>query len=83
MGDNKKGIISLICGILGFIVPFVGLFLAIVAIIFGLKGRKEDDEPLLATIGLILGLIAVIVSIIVIIMVISMFAVVAGSMATM
>ena len=80
MGDNKNGIISLICGILGFFIPFVGLLLAIVAIIFGLKGRKEDDEPLLATIGLILGLIAVIISIIVIVMVISMFAVIGATM---
>ncbi|MHA1150791.1 MAG: hypothetical protein ACTSR8_21435 [Promethearchaeota archaeon] len=62
MGDNTKGIISLICGIIGLFC--FGIVFGIIAIILGAMGRKSDESPTIATIGLILGIIDVICSII-------------------
>ena len=72
MGDNTKGIISLICGIIGLF--FAGIIFGIIAIILGVMGRKSDDSPMIATIGLILGIIDVVCAIIALVLLASLFA---------
>ncbi|MHA1414479.1 MAG: hypothetical protein ACTSO4_17910 [Promethearchaeota archaeon] len=61
-----KGTLALVFGILGFVVPFVGIIFAILAIVYGEKG--------MATAGLILGIISLVISIIVAIWIIFWFA---------
>jgi hypothetical protein len=64
------GVAALICGILGLVggfIPGVGPFtgvLAILAIIFGVIGRKKGEGGT-ATAGLVLGIIAIAVTVIV------------------
>jgi hypothetical protein len=50
----KMGLISLISGIVSFVIPCLGPVLAIVAIITGIMGRSDPDQKTMATIGLIL-----------------------------
>ena len=66
MGNAKNmSIAALICGILGIVGSFIPvvqyftLILAILGIVFGVKGRKMavDNEKGLATAGLVLGII--------------------------
>lgn len=61
-GENKNGVIALILGIIGCFC--CGIVLGPVAIIYGIKGRNEDAEPTLGTIGLILGICNIIFGII-------------------
>ena len=65
---------SLVCGILSLLIPFVGLALGIVAIIFGNKARKRlpDAEKGMATAGFALGIAGTVYSVFVIIMIILM-----------
>ncbi len=63
---EKTCIASFICGILGLVggaIPVVGYFtlvLAILAIVFGVKGRKgKGKAPWMATVGLILGILGI------------------------
>ncbi len=66
MGNAKNmSIAALICGILGIVGSFIPvvqyftLILAILGIVFAVKGRKmaADNEKGLATAGLVLGII--------------------------
>ncbi len=54
------GIISLVTGILAFVLNIFGLPLAIIAIITGIIGRGKRKQKLMATIGLILGMVYII-----------------------
>lgn len=63
---EKICIASFVCGILGLVggpIPIVGYFtlvLAILAIVFGVKGRKgKGKTPWMATVGLILGILGI------------------------
>ena len=58
MGDNTKGIIAVVCGIIGLII--FGIIFGIIAIILGVMGRKSDDNPTIATIGIVLGIIDIV-----------------------
>lgn len=67
-GKNLS-IAALVCGILGIVgvfIPVVVYFtpvLAILAVIFGVMGRKRLGKSGLATAGLVLGIIALAVSV--------------------
>ena len=70
MSTSKKfSIAALVCGILGIVgawIPVVSYFtfiLALLGIVFGVKGRKgaEEDGKGLATAGLVLGIIGTVV----------------------
>ncbi|MDR1217252.1 MAG: DUF4190 domain-containing protein [Oscillospiraceae bacterium] len=71
-GGQNISIAALVCGILGIaggLIPIVQYFttvLSILAIVFGVKGRRESPpgKTGLATAGLILGVVAVALSII-------------------
>jgi hypothetical protein len=83
MGGNRKGVASLICGIFILFVSGIVFGVEIsgggakgftiltgiiaIGIILGLIGRKSDDNPAIATIGLILGIIDVMWFIIIIV----------------
>ncbi|MHA1987763.1 MAG: hypothetical protein ACW98D_14095 [Promethearchaeota archaeon] len=65
------GIISLICGILGFfgwllfalipiVLPYSGYYIPAAAIIFGIIGIIADDSKGMAIAGLILGILALV-----------------------
>jgi uncharacterized membrane protein len=64
----KMGLISLISGIVSFVIPCLGPVLAIVAIITGIMGRSDPDQKTMATIGLILGIVYFILGIILVIL---------------
>ena len=66
--SNNNGIIALIMGIFGIC---CGLILGPIAIIYGIKGRTQDAEPTLGTIGLILGICDIIYGAIVMVMVLT------------
>ena len=74
--NNTYGTESLVFGILGlFIMPIIG---PILAIAFGIKGKKRDDNPTQANIGFVLGIIGVIEwSILVILIILSMIGLIA------
>ncbi|MHA1273709.1 MAG: zinc ribbon domain-containing protein [Promethearchaeota archaeon] len=59
---KNYGLISLIFGLLSCCC--CGIVFSFIAIYFGVKGRNEDEDPTLATIGLIIGIIGFIISII-------------------
>ena len=59
--ENKMAIASLVLGIISIVVLdnfFVSLVCAILAIVFGIQGKKEDRSKM-ATAGFILGIITV------------------------
>lgn len=62
---------SLVCGILAFVIPFVGVILAIVALVLGNSARRRlpESERSVASAGFILGIVSLVFSIIVIAMV--------------
>ena len=66
--DNEKdGVISLVLGILGLIfcfVPFLGLILGIIAVVYANKQNKEKKTGI-ATAGMVLGILAIIAGIII------------------
>ena len=68
-----KGTLALVFGILGFVVPFVGIIFAILAIVYGKAAKDDPEEKGMATAGLILGIISLVVSIITAIYIIFMF----------
>ncbi len=70
--SNVKGILALIFGIIGCF--FFGIVFGIIAIILGVMGRKSDDTPMIATIGMILGIIAVVCWILSVVLLISLLA---------
>lgn len=53
--DKEKGLLALIFGINGLILPVLG----IVALIYGIMGRKNDKDPSRAEIGLFLGILEI------------------------
>ncbi|MBN1389292.1 MAG: hypothetical protein JXA22_01475 [Candidatus Thermoplasmatota archaeon] len=55
--SNKAAWVSLICGILAFLLVPIGPFLAVIAIIAGFIGRKKKQARTVATIGLVLGIV--------------------------
>jgi len=58
--DNKWGVASLVCGILGIVIPYIGLILGILAIVFSRKQKKIQPNGL-ATAGFVLGIIGVVI----------------------
>ena len=70
MNGKNMSIVALVCGILGivgsffFIVQYFTLVLAIIGIVFGVKGRKtcEPNQTGMATAGLVLGIIGTVFS---------------------
>ncbi|MHA1460453.1 MAG: zinc-ribbon domain-containing protein [Promethearchaeota archaeon] len=56
--NNTNGIVALIFGLLGLfgVIPVVA---SIVGIVLGAVGRKKDDDPRMATAGLVLGIIGI------------------------
>jgi hypothetical protein len=68
---------ALVCGILGFIVPFAGIVLAIVAIVLGNSARKvlPESERTVASAGFILGIASLVYSIVLVILVLWMLGV--------
>ncbi|UCC19755.1 MAG: zinc-ribbon domain-containing protein [Promethearchaeota archaeon] len=56
---NSYGTTALICGLLGifFGIFYIAIFLGIIAMIMGGIGVGRDENPSLATIGLVLGII--------------------------
>lgn len=65
---------SLVCGILSILMPFIGIALGIIAVIFGNKSRKKlpESERGLASAGFAFGIVGLVVQAIIIIMVIIM-----------
>ncbi len=72
MNAKNISIAALVCGILGIVgsfIPVVSYFtlvLAILGIVFGVKGRKAEgnDKKGMATAGMVLGIIGVACSVI-------------------
>ncbi|MHA1295969.1 MAG: hypothetical protein ACTSPH_05105 [Promethearchaeota archaeon] len=46
-----KGTLALVFGILGFVVPFVGIIFAILAIVYGKAAKDDPEEKGMATAG--------------------------------
>ncbi|MGI6152683.1 MAG: DUF4190 domain-containing protein [Christensenellaceae bacterium] len=59
MPGKGAGIASLVCGIIGFLIPFFGIVLSIIALVLGNSARKilPDGQRGLATAGWICGII--------------------------
>lgn len=76
-GSNAMliAIVAIVCAILGFLIPGLGLLLAIAALFLGLRARKlaaQDANPtarVLATVAVIGGVISVCVALIVLLFV--------------
>ena len=54
--NSTYGIISIVCGVLSWIV--LGIVLAPIGVVLGIIGLSKDQNKVLATIGLIVSLIA-------------------------
>lgn len=73
-----QGVASCVCAILGFFIPFVGLILAVIGLVLGLKAFKigkangNDTVNILGLIGAIISGISILVGIF------SMIAVIGG-----
>ncbi len=65
-GARGNATASLVCGILGFVVPVVGIVLAIIAMVLGLSAKKRlpENERGMASAGSVLGLVGLVFSII-------------------
>lgn len=61
--SNSFAIVSMILGICSLIIPFLGLILGVLAIIFSVKQSKIEKNGM-STAGLILGIIGIITSVI-------------------
>lgn len=69
---NNQGLIALVLSIVGIVAsclvsvwgffPIIGLAAGIIAIVFGVKGRKVEGNTGMATAGLVMGIIAVVFS---------------------
>jgi site-specific recombinase len=59
--DNVSGITSLVLGISGIVLPFIGLPLSILAVIFANKQRKIEPTSH-ATAGNVLGIIGIVLN---------------------
>ncbi|MCU6761239.1 Uncharacterised protein [uncultured Roseburia sp.] len=63
---NTAAIIALVLGLVGIIawlIPLFGYPVTIIAIVFGVKGRKIDFQKGMATAGLVLGIIFLVFSV--------------------
>jgi hypothetical protein len=60
---------SLVCGILGCLIPFVGVVLGIIGIVLGASARKRlpDNERGMAAAGFVMGIVGTIYSVIILI----------------
>lgn len=55
--DVPEGAVaSLVCGIIGLLIPFVGFVLGIIALVLGNKARKQPNGGM-GTAGFVLGII--------------------------
>ena len=55
--DVPEGAVaSLVCGIIGFLIPFIGFILGIIAIVLGNKARKQPNGGM-GMAGFVLGII--------------------------
>jgi hypothetical protein len=55
--DVPEGAVaSLVCGIIGLLIPFVGFVLGIIAMVFGNKARKQPNGGM-GMAGFVLGII--------------------------
>ena len=61
---NGWGIASLVCGLAGFITPYVGIVVSICAIVFYAMQKKYNGPSGMATAGLVLGIIGAIFNIV-------------------
>ena len=57
--DNRWAIVSLITGILAFVLPCMGLLLAVIAIITGYVGQQRQKNRWMAIVGMVLGAIVI------------------------
>lgn len=80
--DETWGIVSLVSGILSFLIPLIGLFLAIFAIIAYFM-QKKVAESTFGLIGLILGIVSIILTIMGILIMIFFVAVMGTGMGMM
>lgn len=58
--DTKWGVASLVCGIVGIIIPYIGLILGILAIVFSHRQKRIQPNGM-ATAGFVLGIIAIVI----------------------
>jgi hypothetical protein len=65
-GGNLYGLLSLIFAVVGLFIPYLGLAMLIAALVLGIIGLKRDNNPTMATIGLVLSAIFLLLIIIVI-----------------
>ncbi len=65
---------ALVCGVLGFVIPFVGVVLAIIAVVLGGAAKKKlpDAEKAVASAGFILGMISLIFAILSIVVIVGL-----------
>lgn len=68
--SRKFGIASLVLGMCALFIPFLNTVTAVLAIVFGAKGRKSD----LGIVGLVAGIIYIVNSIIVTLMLLFVYA---------
>lgn len=64
---NTAAIVALVLGLVGIIawlLPLLGYPITIIAIIFGVKGRKIDFQKGMATAGMVLGIVFLVFTVI-------------------
>ena len=71
---ENYAVAALVCGILGMFIPFAGIVLAILAIVFGSLAKKNLPEGRtgMAVAGFVLGIISLVLNIMVIVAVVGM-----------
>ena len=63
--SNGFGIASLICGIAGlcgFLMPYLAIFVSVLAIVFSVLQKKNNPNGM-ATAGLVLGIIGIVLNV--------------------
>ena len=65
-GGNIHGLLSLIFSVVGLFVPYLGFAMLIAALVLGIIGLRKDNNPTMATIGLVLSAVFLLLLIILI-----------------
>ncbi|MGG4268185.1 DUF4190 domain-containing protein [Peribacillus simplex] len=76
--SNSKAIVSLILGVLSLLIPFIGIILGILGLIFASKSKKEinltgESGKGLVTAGKVCSIIGIILNVIVILIFVVFF----------